>query len=307
MNAALALLFFTTAIPPLTSSLLLAQDHKTAPHPDFGFVNVRREPVEWPAPENLVAQLHSSDEHVRLDALRLIGLTDTQAYHPVWTQSSPSEMIGQKVFTPGDIRLMYAALGRDSTQQAVIAVLDTERQGVYAAIGIPAARGWKRVATFDCWCKYEMYSGQDTIAESVQLKPAPQSSSDTSPHSELVLRASGGGTGVYSQNQIHFRIRDGQLVDVLSFVSRYRNGCETKPSCEHLEARWFDPSLQRDGPGGVLVTAQGDFNPATVQEVDWKIRALEIRQARITKCQSYEWNEAAFRYRPRGKETSCPN
>jgi hypothetical protein len=307
MKAELAFLLLTISLSPLAFSSLFAQDHNAAKHPDFGYVEVRREPAAWPTPEILVSRLRSSDEHVRLSALRLIGLTDKQAYHPIWSAGSPSGVVGQEVVIPDDIRLMYAALGVDPTLQAVIAVLDTEGQMTYAAVGVPTPKGWERIAVFDCWCKYEMYSGQDTIGEFVQLNPAPQSSRTNPQRFELVLRASGGGTGVYSQNEVHFRIRDGQLVDVLSFVSRYRNGCEAKPSCEHLEARWFYPSAVRDRPGGVLVTAQGDFNSASAQQVDWRIRALQNRHLRSAKCESYEWKEPAFRYVSIGEETACPN
>jgi len=178
---------------------------------------------------------------------------------------------------------------------------------VYAAVGVPTATGWKRIAVLDYWCKYEMYNGQDTIGESIQFHPAPQSSPTNPQRFELVLRASGGGTGVYTQNEFHFRVRDGQLVDVVSFVSRHRNGCETGPACEHLEARWFYPNAVQGKPGGLLVTAQADFNPTDTQRVDWDIRELQNRHLRSAECESYEWKEAAFRYTTVGKETLCPN
>lgn len=307
MKVAVAFLFVMTGFSPLTLSLLFAQDHGATNRPNFGYLVVRHEPAEWPTPEVLVSRLRSSDDQVRLSALRQLGLTDKEVYHSIWSEGWPSKVVGQKVVTPDDIRLMYAALGMDSTQQAVIALLDAEGQMTYAAVGVPAAKGWKRVAVFKCWCKYEMYSGQDTIGEFVQLNPAPQSSPTSPQHFELVLRASGGGTGVYSQNEAHFRIRDGQLVEVLSFVSRYRNECETKTSCVHLEARWFYPSAVRDHPGGTLVTAQGNFNLTSAQSVDWHIRALQNRHLQSMRCESLQWKESAFQYMTFGKETACPD
>jgi hypothetical protein len=303
MKVALVLLFFTTTISPS----LFPQDDKATRQPDFGYLDVRREPAEWPTPERLVSQLRSSDDQVRLNALRLMGLTDKEAYHSIWSQTSPSTVVGQKLLKPDDIRLMYAALGPDSTQQAVIAVLDREGQMAYAALAAPTARGWKRVAVFDCWCKYDMGSAVDALGEFIQLHPAPEFNQTSPQHFELVFHASGGGTGVYGQNEVHFRVRSGRLVPVLSFVSRLERGCETKASCDHLEARWFYPSAVQDKPGGLLVTVEGDFNPTGTQRVDWEIRELQNRYLRSARCESYEWKEAAFRYMTVGKSTICPN
>lgn len=172
MKVALAFLAFITAISPFAVSLLHAQGDKAAQQPDFGSLDVRREPAEWPAPEVLVSQLRSRDDHVRLGALRLMGLTDKEAFHSIWSETSPSTAVGQKLLTPDDVRLMYAALGPDTTQQAVIAVLDREGQMTYAAVGLPTAKGWKRLAVFDCWCKYDMRSAEDALGEFIQFHPA---------------------------------------------------------------------------------------------------------------------------------------
>jgi hypothetical protein len=303
MKVALVLLFFTATISPS----LFPQDDKASWQPDFGSLDVRREPTEWPTPEVLVSQLRSNDDHVRLGALRLMGLTDKAAYHSIWSQTSPSTVVGQKLLKPDDIRLMYAALGPDSTQQAVIAVLDKEGQMALAAVGVPTAKGWKRLAVFDCWCKYDMRSAEDALGQFIQLHPAPEFDPTWPQHFELVFHASGGGTGIYGQNEAHFRVRNGRLVPVLSFVSRRERGCETKTSCDHLEARWFYTSVVQDKPGGLLVTVEGDFNPMSAQKVDWEIRDLQNRYLRSAKCESYAWKETAFRYVAVGKSTRCPN
>jgi hypothetical protein len=304
MRIGTTLLWVVMTVVQLASTASIPQN-KPALQQDFGYLGVRREHVQWPTPEELVSQLHSPNDQLRLDALHLLGLTDKEAHHP----ASPFTVVGQKVLTPDQIQLTYAALGQDSTQQAIIAIQDSEGQMTYAAVGVQTMKGWSRIAVFDCWCKYEMYSGQDALTKFVQLRPATQATLTTPQHFELVLRASGGGSGIYTQNEIHFRIRNNQIHEVLSFISRFRTGCAraTKTPCEHLEARWFYPNAAIENKrGGVLVTAEGDFNPTSAQKMEWDIRALQNRHLQPAKCESFVWEEGAFQYKPAGKEIVCP-
>jgi len=57
MKIAPVLLFLSAAVSPLTLPLLFAQENKAAQQPDFGYLDVRREPADWPTPEVLVSQL----------------------------------------------------------------------------------------------------------------------------------------------------------------------------------------------------------------------------------------------------------
>lgn len=123
---------------------------------EVGYLGVSSEHVAWPAPESLVAELRSADSQVRLKALLLIGLTGEQAHHAVRAQASPTKVIGQKVATPDQVQLTYAALENNAAQQAIISLQDSDSQMTYAAVGVPTSKGWERAAAFDCWCKYEM-------------------------------------------------------------------------------------------------------------------------------------------------------
>jgi len=201
---------------------------------------------------------------------------------------------------PDEVRLSYAALGSDATQYAVVAVLSG--QMTYAAIVAPTdPNRWTRIAVADCWCKYEL-TGQDVLHEFVGLHPAPGFIPRELQPFELVLRASGGGTGIYVQNEVHFRIRNRELRQVMSFVSRRRSCVPTDPQqkCD-LEARWFVPAMVRGKSGGILVEGRGEYGP----DKTLNVRELEDRHLRHTSCREYAWNDARFRYEPIAQSTSC--
>jgi len=75
-----------------------------------------------------------------------------------------------------------------------------------------------------------MYRGQDALAATVQIIPAPGPERRVPERFELVMRASGGGTGIYTQNEVHFPIHHGKPHGVISFESRHR-------SCDCTRAR----------------------------------------------------------------------
>jgi hypothetical protein len=64
-----------------------------------------------------------------------------------------------------------------------------------------------------------MRSDQDVLDEFVSLRPAAEPARETGQHYELVVRTSGGGTGIYTQD--HYRIFHNELRNVLQFVSRH--------------------------------------------------------------------------------------
>ena len=263
---------------------------------DTGYLDVSRQHAAWPSPESLVRDLHSKAGAVRLSALHLLGLSAERAHVTIWSQTSPSKAIGEAVVTPDQIELQYASLGEDSTQHAVLALQISQRQDTFAAVAIPQKGGWERIAVFDCWCKYEMYVGQDALAQSVQIRPAPETGPTTPQHFELVLRASGGGTGIYTQNEGHFRILHGELRRVMSFVSR-RLSCDPTAGtarCD-LEIRWFYPTFFGNVPGGVVVEGRASFPQGTL-EVGSFVRDLENRYLREATCVTYKWNAKAFQY-----------
>ena len=271
-------------------------------HEEAGYLEARTDVERWPAPETLVERLRSSDPQARLAALGLLGLGDKESHRKIWAQTVPTRVIGEDVITPDKVQLTYAALGSDSTQQAIVAMQST--QMTYAAVAVPTKHAWKRIALFSCWCKYEMAAGEDTLDDFVHLSPAPSGPILSPWHFDLVLSASGGGSGIYVKDEAHYRIADGKLRQVVAFVSA-RRSCPMADPCE-LTKRWFTLTHFKGQTAGVLVEARGRF-PQTVDgsrtEVD--IRDLQYRHLRRASCRLYKWNEHAFRYAPVGAFEAC--
>jgi hypothetical protein len=212
--------------------------------------------------------------------------------------------VANAVVTPDRIELSYAAFGEDARQEAVVALEADQKQMIFAAVAVPTANGWERIGTFDYWCKYEMYHGGNALGESVELRPAPELGLEVPAHFELVLRASGGGTGIYMQDEGHFRVYQGELRLVITFVSRERTCDPTSAGCD-VERRWFYPSAFGSLAGGTLVTARGRFPSDKAPEVLWALRDLEDRFLGTATCVAYTWNAQSFQYVPSPSADPC--
>lgn len=241
--------------------------------PDDLFFN--REHAEWPSPETLVRDLHSQREETRIKALRLFGLADPQL----------------RLFSASTgvrIDLQYAALGDDGSLQAVVAL--TAVQYTFAAVARQTPHGWERLGVAACWCKYE----SNMLRAFLELRPAGPPDDQ---RFELVLRNSGGGTGIYSQTESHFRIHNGMLKRVISFESA-RRACPAAPvrPCS---------VTTRQLTGSLLVEAQGQFDGSAVPEIVFTLRELQARYLTRITCTPYEWDQSASIYRKKGPATAC--
>jgi hypothetical protein len=271
---------------------------------DFGQLSVRLEHMAWPSPASIVRDLRSQDDGVRFKALLLLGVSEKLARIPVWSNTTPSVVTGSEVVKPEQVELRYAALGSDETQQAIVVA---QYVGTFAtaAVATPKSNGtgWERIAIFDCGCKYERNVLDEFVSLSQALEP--------SPHFELVLRASGGGTGIYTQNEAHFRLYRGEMKAVISFVSRvqsFATGTPQQPSHWEIERRWFDPALPVSLPDGrsesvaVLVESQAEAALATI---DCLIPELQDRYLKRITCRPFRWNPKVFNYEPVSGPDPC--
>ncbi len=271
-----------------------------------GYTYVSHDHIRWTSPDAIVNGLRSTDEQVRLKALLLLGVTDKEAHVAVWGNTSPSTVIGNRVVVADEVKLVYASLGEDATQYAVVSVLLSEVQSTFVGIAAPTDRGgWNRIATSGCWCKYEMLPSEDTLADFISLSPVfePYTPGNRR-HFELVLRASGGGTGIYTKDETHFRVLNGELRRVLSFVSAVRSCTGPSPECK-LEARWFYPTAVDGDMGGILIEARGHFVADHVSTAEFSVKGLENRYLRNVRCREYKWSGQEFRYEPFGKARDC--
>jgi hypothetical protein len=170
---------------------------------------------------------------------------------------------------PNQIDLRFAALGSDKTQQqAILSVQHTDY--FFAAVVNPKGNGWERIAQFACWCKY----GEQFPEDFMQTRWGIDGY-------ELIMHASSGGTGVYTQDEVHFRLYRGEMKPVLSFSSRHQEVHFDDTHQTESENRRF--SLNANQKTGVLI---------------------EDRSG-VSRCQDYTWSDDAFRYSPVGNPRPC--
>lgn len=221
----------------------------------------RYDRVAWPSPESIAGDLRSDNNETRFKALGLLGLPAESARQQ-----------GKWVPMPDEIELRYVALGEDKTLDAFVAVAINSDM-TFAAVAVPRDKGWVRVGAFQCWCKYSRNLLEEFIAVRSTIEP-------NKIWPELVIHASGGGTGAYEQQEIHFRVHQDGLRRVLAFENRsYECPPIAANNCDTAE-RWL-------------------LDNVLVQRIQAQPHAAS------TTCTTYQWDEKAFLYRPLGPPTKC--
>lgn len=216
--------------------------------------DMSRVPATWMSPEALVRDLRSEDRAVRTAAQRLQSIVE---------QPDAANEIGLQYFSQG-------AAGKP------LAVVRTWYQGYeYAAVAIPTSDGWKRLAVFECWCKYDNEPGFVNIGYS------PNAPGLGSPFAVVTVHAVAGGTGAYEQTEALFALRNESLVNILSFARKKRSNQLGMPHTN--ERRWFDGS----------------------ELIEDKETSTDTRTVKSTTCTPYKWDAVNFKYTPSGPAHPC--
>lgn len=253
--------------------LLLAWSYMLAAAPQqsswerIGELRVNRTHAAWTSPESLVRDMRSQDKAVRLKALRLVG---TDANEEFFADAGPDE-----------IELRYASLGGGRTKQAIVLIEVSDY--AYAAVAAPSLNAWERIAVFECWCKYEDFTLLDDF---VRVEYTYHGIPD------LILRASGGGTGFYEQTEARFALQGGEQRNVLSFIRRRRTCPLGTDTCSYQQ-RWFRR--------GQLVEAKATFKSEL--NVDWDL--ADARNFKSITCTAYKWDATSFTYMRSGPAHPC--
>lgn len=204
---------------------------------------------------------------MRLRALHLVGI-DASKYF--FADAVPAE-----------IELRYASLEGGDSKQAIVLV--EAASYAYASVAVPSANAWERITVFECWCKYQ---GPTLLDDLVRVEYTDHFIPD------LVLRASGGGTGLYEQTVARFALKGGELRKVLSFISRRRD-CPVGTSICLYDHRWFTH--------GQLAEAKARFDSEL--NLDWNF--ADAHGFRSITCTAYSWNPASFTYIRSGAAHPC--
>jgi hypothetical protein len=287
---------FAMAVLLLVTAPLVPQQKQV----EFGQLSMVSGNAAWPNPESVVRDLHSSNEEVRSKALSAVGVS-AALRRKLWHRDDGTSVYA--VNAAEQVELRYAALGSDDSQQAIVAVQIGD--SAFVTVATPVGNGWKRVGQFNCWCKYDTNRLLDEFME-VRRAPEPNVY-----RFELVLRASGGGSGMSSQDEAHFRYHDGEMKPVITFMSRrasFHLGMP-KPYLE-MQRRWFHTDLGTNLGTSVLVEGHADLSPGTYLEIEAStyeasVRDLESRRLGPLRCRTYKWNEETFRYEPAGNAGPC--
>jgi hypothetical protein len=234
--------------------------------------------MPWPPPEKLVADLRSQDDATLRNARRLIGVEPR----------APKA----KVEMPDSLELRYIDLNEDGPLQAIV-FAEFDLSYVYAAIAIHTPKGWERIAAFSCWCKYERGDLLKTfVAVEFGLKG-----------SELVVRGSSGGTGLYIQYEEPFRLRHAELREVLSFETHEQDCNLLAPQngdCK-ITRRWFYV-----GNNHVVLVEASYIVPLDVPSgPDAYAEEIDLRHATRFSCTPYAWDEPKFAYVKSSEAHAC--
>ena len=231
-------------------------------------LSINRSHAAWRSPESLVGDLRSQDAVVRQRALQLVGI-----------DASRAKFIAEVV--PDEIELRYASLEGGRPKQAIVLVEASSY--AYASVAVPSANAWERIAVFECWCKYE---GSTLLDDFVRVEYTDHFIPD------LVLRASGGGTGLYEQTEARFALKGGELRKVLSFISRKRDCLVGTNACLY-ERRWFT--------SGQLTEAKAKFDSEL--NLDWNF--ADAHGFKSITCTAYNWDAERFTYIRSGAAHPC--
>ena len=244
------------------------------------FLNAQK--VHVPAPDEIIHGLLSDEMPRRIAALKALGVSEALRrgpQKPGWTDMT-------KV---SDVRLIFTNLDEDRELEALVITA----QQSYASAGVfDKQQGqWFRVALLGCWCKYE----NDPLTRFLELAHLVDPERE-----DLIVRDSLGGTGVYWRDAVIYRMKGGELREVLRIREEDRN-CntwrpgETATYCEDVRSSMTFP--HEDVPRHiVVVTVKGRIPiPPPIVEARPPFGNI-MENPKPVGCKGYAWNEASFRF-----------
>ena len=255
---------------------------------------LNREKVPVPAPDEIVRGLLSADISQRMAALKAMGVSEELQRGP----RGPGWVDMTKV---SDVRLVSTNLDEDPELEAI--VITTQQSYASAGIFDEQQGQWFRIALLGCWCKYE----NDPLSRFLELAHLVDQGRE-----DLIVRDSLGGTGIYWREAVVYRMRGGELHEVLRIREENRE-CNTqrpgKPATYCEDTRNFMSFPHEYVPRRIVVsTVKGKIPiPSAINETHPPLGDILIQPASVG-CKGYAWNESGFQFVEDKSTTSlyCP-
>jgi hypothetical protein len=270
---------------------------------EVGSLYSRYDRSTWQSPEAVLADLRSREDDKRLNAFRLLGAADKDAYAFIHGKNEDWE----EVATPWQSELRYSALGDDGIQDAVVAV--QVRNLVMIAVAVPKDEHWERVAAFKSICpsnntldSYGSANGSNLIGATVDVGRFQDKGSE---RYELILSVIDfliEGERVlsfneYVQHEAHFRLYVGKLLRTISFERRTHSCRNAQKECS-IQRRWFYHQgfgFTHSVAGAILVEAEGVTRAGAFEPYQTD---LEEQDLRFRSCSTLRFNNQAHRFEP---------
>jgi hypothetical protein len=267
---------------------------------EFGNIYSRYDEVLWQSPELVLRDLRSDSDTTRLTALRLLGADNDDVYESMHNKNGEWE----EVATPWQSELLFAPLGDDASDDAIIGV--QIRNLVIVAVAAPRAGGWERIASFKCLCpsnntndSYGTINGSNLLQNTAEIG---RYASTVFERYELILTTIEfpikGDRVVsfseYTQHEVHFRVYAGKLRRTIAF-DRRTHPCDAGCTIQRRSFYHQNFGPDHEFPGGILVDAEAPAGPTA--DAPYRTDLEELR-LRITSCSELMFNEKTCRFEP---------
>jgi hypothetical protein len=300
-----------------------AADSRPAPKGAFakeiGDLKARYDRADWKSPELILQGLRSDNDDARLQSFRLLGATDDDAHEVEGGLNGEATVVA----TPWKSELLYAPLGEDSTQQAVVAL--QVRNLVLVAVAMVNGKGWQRIAAFRSLCpsnntldSYGSDNGGDILANTAEVGRVHEQGI-----AELILHKidfpSQGDQVLtfddYTEYEARFRLQGTQLRRMIAFKSRVRScggqrQAEAQPlpatgpsrlalsarSCS-IERRRFYRYALGNVADAIVAESRGEVSNPMPTNLPFATDS-ESPYLRPASCQALKFSERTHQYEP---------
>ncbi|HEX4068153.1 MAG TPA: hypothetical protein VHZ09_19190 [Acidobacteriaceae bacterium] len=267
---------------------------------EFGNIESRYDEAPWPSPELLLRDIQADSESARLSALLLLGADHEDLYEPLHGKNGDRE----EVATPWQSELLFASLGDNATTDAIVGI--QIRNLVIAAVAVPRAGGWERIAAFKCLCpsnntddSYGTNNGNNLLQNTVEVGRYVSRGFE---RHELIVSAIEfpvrGDQVVsfsdYTQHEAHFGVYAGKLRRTIAFDRRtHPCGAGCTIHRQFFYRQNFGPD--HEFAGGILVDAEAPVRPTDDTPCRTDFEEIGLR---ISSCSDLIFNEKTYRFEP---------